>query len=206
MATDFETIIVGAGVIGLAIARQLSMSGQSVLVMEKANRAGIETSSRNSEVIHAGIYYPAGSLKARLCVEGRDLPYDFCVSHNVAHKRIGILVVATTTEEEAKLESIAALARANGVHDIQWLSKADVVRMEPEVKCTCALFSPSTGIINAAGSTFALKGGAETHGAVFAFNTRITGTRIHANTLAYMLWRTQRMKRRAPSCSGVRRI
>ena len=123
MTTDFDAIIIGAGVIGLAIARQLSMHGHSVLVLEKASRAGTETSSRNSEVIHAGIYYPSSSLKARLCVEGRDLLYDFCASHGVAYKKLGKLIVATTAEEETKLVSIATLAKANGVHDLAWLSK-----------------------------------------------------------------------------------
>ena len=171
MITDFDTIIVGAGVIGLAIARQLSMTGQSVLVLEEASRAGTETSSRNSEVIHAGIYYPIGSLKARLCVEGRELLYEFCDTHGVLTKKIGKLIVASTTEEEAKLHTIANLAKANGVHDLQWLSKSDAAVMEPEVRCTRALFSPSTGIIDASGFMLALQGDAEAHGAVFAFNT-----------------------------------
>jgi L-2-hydroxyglutarate oxidase LhgO len=171
MPVDFDTIVVGAGVIGLAIARQLAMGGQSVLVLEKASRAGTETSSRNSEVIHAGIYFPTGSLKTRMCVKGRELLYDFCDTHGVANKRLGKLIVATTAEEEAKLHAIAALAKANGVDDLAWLSQADVAQLEPDVRCTRALFSPSTGIVDASAYVLALQGDAESLGAIFAFNT-----------------------------------
>ena len=170
MRVDFDTIIVGAGVMGLAIARQFARSGHSILVLEKASRIGTETSSRNSEVIHAGIYHPTGSLKARLCVEGRNLLYAFCESHGVATKRLGKLIVAASSEEVTKLQSIAALAKANGVDDLEWLSQADVARMEPEVRCTRALFSPSTGIVDASGFMLALQGDAESSGSVFAFN------------------------------------
>ncbi len=171
MKVDFDTIVVGAGVIGLAIARQLSMVGQSVLVLEKASRAGTETSSRNSEVIHAGIYYPASSQKARLCVGGRELLYEFCGTHGVETKRVGKLIVAATKDEETKLDAIADLAKANGVQDLQWLSKSEVANMEPEITCTSALLSPSTGIVDASGLMLALQGDAESNGAVFAFNT-----------------------------------
>ncbi len=170
MSVDFDVIVVGAGVIGLAIARQLSLIGQKVLVLEKAGRAGTETSSRNSEVIHSGIYYPTGSLKARLCVEGRGLLYAFCKSHGIATKRLGKLVVATIAREEAKLQSIAALAMANGVDDLEWLSQSDVAQLEPEIRCIRALYSPSTGIVDASGFMLALQGDAEANGAVFGFN------------------------------------
>jgi L-2-hydroxyglutarate oxidase LhgO len=171
MSVDFDSIVVGAGVIGLAIARQLACSGQSVLVLEKASRAGTETSSRNSEVIHAGIYYPTGSHKAQLCVEGRALLYDFCETHGVATRKLGKLIVATKPEEEAKLQSMSVLAKANGVDDLEWLSQADVANIEHEVRCTSALFSPSTGIVDASGFMLALQGDAEAQLAVFAFNT-----------------------------------
>ena len=171
MGADFDTIVVGAGVIGLAIARQLALSGQSILVLEKANRAGTETSSRNSEVIHAGIYYPTGSMKAQFCVGGRQLLYDFCADHGVETRRVGKLIVATSSAEEAKLQSIAALAKANGVNDLERLSQSEVAQMEPEVRCTGGLFSPSTGIVDASGFMLALQGDAEAAGAVFAFNS-----------------------------------
>jgi L-2-hydroxyglutarate oxidase LhgO len=171
MLVDFDAIVVGAGVIGLAIARELSLAGQSVLVLEKAARAGTETSSRNSEVIHAGIYYPTGSLKAKLCVEGRDLLYDYCATHGVETKCIGKLIVATTREEEAKLESIKAIAFTNGVTDLAWLTPSDVAALEPEVRCTKALLSPSTGIVDARGFMLSLQAVAEERGATFAFNS-----------------------------------
>jgi L-2-hydroxyglutarate oxidase LhgO len=170
MSVDFDAIVIGAGVIGLAIARALSHSGHTVLVIEKAARAGTETSSRNSEVIHAGIYYPAGSLKAQLCVEGRELLYDYCAQYGVETKRVGKLIVATSTEEEAKLKNIKALADANGVGDLIWLNPSDVAEREPELSCTKALLSPSTGIIDVQGFMLSLQAGAEAKGATFAFN------------------------------------
>jgi L-2-hydroxyglutarate oxidase LhgO len=169
--TDIDIIVVGAGVVGLAIARELALAGHSVIAIEKAAGAGTETSSRNSEVIHAGIYYPQGSLKARLCVEGRSLLYDFCASHGVEARRIGKLIAATSRAEEEKLHAIAALARANGVDDLQWLSASEAACLEPEVRCTRALFSPSTGIVDSSGYMLALQGDAEAHGASFAFRT-----------------------------------
>ncbi len=174
MSVDFDTIVIGAGVIGLAIARQLALSGQNVIVLEAAARAGTETSSRNSEVIHAGLYYPTGSLKARFCIEGRKLLTAFCASHGVETQYPGKLIVATSEEDRAKLKSIAVLARDNGVDDLTWLTKADVAMLEPEVRCTSALFSPSTGIIDAAGFMLALQADAITGGALFAFNTSLT--------------------------------
>ncbi len=180
MSFDFDAIIAGAGVVGLAIARELALAGHTVMVVEQAARAGTETSSRNSEVIHAGIYYPKGSLKARFCVEGRNLLYDYCASHDVAAKRVGKLIAATSPEEEAKLAGIATLAAANGVHDIQWLSGDEARTVEPDVSCTRALFSPSTGIVDSQGLMLSLQGEAEAHGASFAFNTAVVSA--HAIT------------------------
>jgi L-2-hydroxyglutarate oxidase LhgO len=171
MTADFDTIIIGAGVVGLAIARQLSQGGQSVLVIDAAARAGTETSSRNSEVVHAGIYYPKGSLKAELCIEGRQLLFGFCNSHGVDIKRTGKLIVATSPEEEMKLASIISLAAQNGVDDLVWMTERQVAELEPEVCCTKALFSPSTGIVDASSYMLALQGDAEAQGALFAFNT-----------------------------------
>jgi L-2-hydroxyglutarate oxidase LhgO len=169
MNTDFDCVVIGAGVIGLAIARELAQSGKSVLVIEKAARAGTETSSRNSEVVHAGIYYPTGSLKAQLCVEGRELLYGYCSANNVTTRRIGKLIVATSHEEVAKLNAIKARAESNGVDDLAWLSAADVANIEPEICCTRALFSPSTGIVDAHEFMSSLEAQASAMSAKFAY-------------------------------------
>jgi L-2-hydroxyglutarate oxidase LhgO len=174
MMPDFDSVVVGAGVIGLTVARALALAGHRILVLEKASRAGTETSSRNSEVIHAGIYYPKGSLKAELCVEGRDLLYAYCAAKAVPHRCIGKLIVATSLQEEAKLETIKAQAEGNGVHDLKWLSQAEAHALEPEVRCTKALFSPSTGIVDASNFMLTLQGDAEAEGANFAFNATCT--------------------------------
>jgi L-2-hydroxyglutarate oxidase LhgO len=181
MGVDFDTIVVGAGVIGLAIARELALSGQEVLVLEKADRAGTETSARNSEVIHAGIYYPSDSLKARLCVKGRQKLYAFCAEHGVATRRVGKLIVATNGAEEAKLRSIQTQAFSNGVDDLELLTSAEVAALEPEVRCTAALLSPSTGIMDVQGFMLALHAHAENRGAVFAFRTAFTGAKKSGN-------------------------
>jgi L-2-hydroxyglutarate oxidase LhgO len=170
MSTDFDAVVIGAGVIGLAIARELALGGRSVLVLEKNSGIGLETSSRNSEVIHAGIYYPKDSLKGRFCVDGRELLYDYCSSRGVSAKRIGKLIVATSFQEEAKLNTILAAAHVNGVKDLRVLSQSEAREIEPEVLCTKALFSPSTGIVDSSAYLLALQGDAETMGAGFAFN------------------------------------
>jgi L-2-hydroxyglutarate oxidase LhgO len=171
MSPDFDAIVVGVGVVGLAIARKLAMSGQQVLVLEAAARAGTETSARNSEVIHAGIYYPTDSLKARLCLEEREQLYAFCADHDVATRRLGKLIVATTENEIAKLKSIQTQAIANGVNSLECMTKADVSALEPEVKCSAALFSPSTGILDMQGCVLALQASTESFGTTFAFQT-----------------------------------
>ncbi len=143
-----DTVIIGAGVIGLAIARQLARPGKSVFVLEQHDRFGEETSSRNSEVIHAGIYYPSGSLKASLCVRGKALLYDYCEQHSIPYRRTGKLIVATTAAETGQLKHIYSQAAANGVRDLQWLSQEELKKKEPAVTGIAALFSPSTGIID----------------------------------------------------------
>ena len=135
-----EAVVIGAGAVGLAIARALAREGREVMILEKTARIGEETSARNSEVIHAGIYYPKDSLKARLCVEGRKLLYAFCESHIVAHKRLGKLIVATTANQTAQLESLLRQANENGVTDLQSLSSAQVKSLEPELSAQEGLF------------------------------------------------------------------
>jgi len=164
-----ECVVVGAGVIGLAVARRLAQAGREVIILEAAEGIGTVTSSRNSEVIHAGIYYPAGSLMARMCVSGKRALYRYCSDHGVPHRNCGKLIVATTPDETAKLQSIRAHAEANGVLDLQTLG-ADAARaLEPALNCDAALLSPSTGIIDSHAFMLALRGDAEEAGAVCAF-------------------------------------
>ena len=144
-----EVVVIGAGVIGLAIAKKLSDHNRACIVLEKNKTFGEETSSRNSEVIHAGIYYPQGSLKAQLCVKGKELLYRYSNARNIPHKKVGKLIVATTSEEESELEVIQTKATENQVTDLQPLAKVDILELEPQVKATSALLSPSTGIIDA---------------------------------------------------------
>jgi L-2-hydroxyglutarate oxidase LhgO len=166
-----ECVVVGAGVIGLAIARRLARAGREVIVLEAAEGIGTVTSSRNSEVIHAGIYYKAGSLMARMCVNGKRALYEYCASHGIPHKNCGKLIVATTRAETEKLQSIRTHAEANGVLDMQVLS-ADAARaLEPALNCDAALLSPSTGIIDSHSYMLSLRGDAEAAGAAFAFHT-----------------------------------
>ena len=164
-----ECVVVGAGVIGLAVARRLALAGREVIVLEATGDIGNGTSSRNSEVIHAGIYYPTGSLMARLCVSGKHALYDYCESHGVPHKRCGKLIVATTPDESTRLEAIRQQAAANGVGDLALLNGGEARALEPALACDAALLSPSTGIIDSHAYMLALRGDAEDHGAACAF-------------------------------------
>ncbi|MFA9199705.1 MAG: NAD(P)/FAD-dependent oxidoreductase [Cypionkella sp.] len=170
---DFAALVIGAGAVGLAIARELARAGHSVLVVDTADAIGTGISSRNSEVIHAGIYYPRGSLKARTCVRGRALLYAFCAETGVAHRRCGKLIVAPEEARRSELEAIAAAAEANGVDNLEWLGKNEIARMEPALAGEAALWSPSTGIVDSHAFMYALLGAAEDHGAQLALGTRI---------------------------------
>jgi L-2-hydroxyglutarate oxidase LhgO len=174
---EVDAVVVGAGVVGLAVARELALAGREVLVLDAAEGIGTETSSRNSEVIHAGIYYPAGSLIARTCVAGKHRLYAFCRERGVPHRNCGKLIVATNEEEAARLESIRGRAAANGVPDLRLLTKAEAEAMEPELDITAALHSPSTGIVDSHAYMLALQGEAEAHGAVFVFHAPVEGGR-----------------------------
>lgn len=177
-AVDIDCVVIGAGVVGLAIARALAQSGREVLVAEATEAIGTGTSSRNSEVIHAGIYYPAGSLKARLCVRGKHLLYAYCAERGIPHKRLGKLIVATSAEQAAQLEGIAQRARANGVDDLQFISGEDAMRLEPTLQCTAALVSPSTGIVDSHALMLAYQGDAENAGAQCVFHTPLVSGRV----------------------------
>jgi L-2-hydroxyglutarate oxidase LhgO len=173
-----DCVVIGAGVVGLACARTLAQQGREVLVLEATDRFGSGTSSRNSEVIHAGLYYPAGSLKARLCVRGRDLLYDYCAQHHIAHRRCGKLVVATSEAQRAQLDVIARSARANGVNDLALLDRAAAQALEPALACVAALHSPSTGIIDTHALMLALLGEAEQHGAMLVVETPVVSGEV----------------------------
>jgi L-2-hydroxyglutarate oxidase LhgO len=166
-------VVIGAGVVGLAIARALALSGKDTLILERNARPGMETSSRNSEVIHAGLYYPQGSLKAALCVEGRDLLYSYCAARCIAHRRLGKLIFATEADQYDKLHAIQSAAHAAGVYDLQWLDGRDARRLEPDLTCRAALLSPSTGIIDAHDYMQGLLGDATNEGAIFVPHTEV---------------------------------
>jgi L-2-hydroxyglutarate oxidase LhgO len=170
-AERIDCVVAGAGVVGLAVARRLALAGREVVVVEVADAIGTEISSRNSEVIHAGIYYPTGSLKARLCVAGKEALYAYCAARGIAHKRLGKLIVATNEREEAGLAALKAKAEANGVYDLTWLGAAEARKLEPALRCTAALLSPSTGIIDSHALMLSLQGEAEAAGAAIAFET-----------------------------------
>ncbi len=168
MTDMIGAVVVGAGVIGLACARALVRRGIETVILETNAAIGLETSSRNSEVIHAGIYYPAGSLKARLCVEGNRRLYEFCAAHHVAHRRCGKLIVATEAGQEEALAALWRRAEANGVFDLQPLGAAQLQAQEPQLRAASALLSPSTGIVDSHGLMLALLGDAVAQGAALA--------------------------------------
>lgn len=172
-----ECLVVGAGVVGLAVARALALAGREVVVLERDKLIGSGVSSRNSEVIHAGLYYPTGSLKAKLCVRGRELLYAYCTERGLPHRRCGKLLVATSDEELPRLDAIAERARANGVLDLQRLSAAEATAMEPALHTLGALWSPSSGIVDSHALMTSLLGDAENHGALLALGSPFAGAR-----------------------------
>ena len=168
-----QVLVIGAGVVGLAIARQAAFAGHEVIVAEATGGIGNGVSSRNSEVIHAGMYYPTGSLRARHCVRGRRMLYEFCASHGVPHKRVGKLIVAVDGNRSAKIEGIAKQGEINGVEGLEMLGGNAARAMEPALNCVAALHSAETGIIDSHGFMLALEGDLEDRGGMIAFNTTI---------------------------------
>lgn len=175
---DFDSIVIGAGVVGLAIARALALSRRSVLVLERHRFIGQETSSRNSEVIHAGIYYPQGSLKARLCVRGKEMLYSYCDSHRVGYQRVGKLIVAAGEHQNAALEAIYQKGVANGVHDLEFIDRDRLLAMEPALQATKGILSPSTGIINSHELMLAYQGDIENAGGTLALSSPLQAGRV----------------------------
>jgi L-2-hydroxyglutarate oxidase LhgO len=173
-----DSVVIGAGVVGLAVARALALRGREVVILEAEEALGTHTSSRNSEVIHAGIYYPKDSLKARSCVAGKALLYEYCVAHGVPHIRCGKLIVAADETQLGELRRIQAHAHANGVTDVVWFTQAQALALEPELRCVAALYSPSTGIIDSHALMLAYLGEAEDHGAMLALKSPLLGGEI----------------------------
>jgi len=180
-----DAVVIGAGVVGLAVGRALALSGREVLVLESENAIGTGTSSRNSEVIHAGIHYPAGSLKAGLCVQGKQMLYAYCAERGVAHKQLGKLIVATTPEQVLALDGIMAKAAANGVHDLQKLTAAQAQALEPALTCEAALLSPSTGVIDSHGYMLALQGDMENAGGLLALVSPVQRIAVRQGTASH---------------------
>ena len=172
-----ECVVIGAGVVGLAVARALALQGREVMVLEAAHAIGTGTSSRNSEVIHAGIYYPQGSLKASLCVKGKAMLYDYCAARGIGHSRCGKLIVATTAEQVAQLQGIVKKAAANGVHDLVLISRKEALAMEPRLQCVAAVHSPGTGIVDSHALMLALQGDLENLGGLVVLNSPIAHAR-----------------------------
>ncbi|MDM0024058.1 NAD(P)/FAD-dependent oxidoreductase [Variovorax saccharolyticus] len=177
---EFDCAVIGAGVVGLAVARALALQGREVIVLESEGAIGTGTSSRNSEVIHAGIYYPQGSLKAQLCVEGKERLYAYAEERALPHRRCGKLIVATSPAQVGQLEAIAAKARANGVDDLVPLTRAQALAMEPQLECLAALHSPSTGIVDSHALMLSLQGDLEHAGGVVALKSAVVGAECGA--------------------------
>jgi L-2-hydroxyglutarate oxidase LhgO len=178
MTESIDCAVIGAGVVGLAVARELAAAGREVIVLEAEDAIGTHTSSRNSEVIHAGIYYPPGSLKARFCVEGKRLLYDYCAERGVPFNNIGKILVAVTEDEVGTLKSYTEKAAANGVHDLRWLSRGELRELEPAVECVAGFLSPSTGIVDSHALMLAYQGDAENHGAAVVFRSPVSTGRV----------------------------
>ncbi|MFA7504798.1 MAG: NAD(P)/FAD-dependent oxidoreductase [Burkholderiaceae bacterium] len=176
-----DTIVIGAGVVGLAVAAELAARGRAPLVLEAEAAFGTGVSSRNSEVIHAGIYYPAGSLKARLCVEGRERLYRYCEANGIGYRRCGKLIVATSPAEHEQLAAIGRAAAANGVDDLRWLDAGEARALEPALACSAALLSPSTGIVDSHGLMLSLLARLEAGGGQLATGCRVLAIEAHSD-------------------------
>ncbi|MEO5738894.1 MAG: NAD(P)/FAD-dependent oxidoreductase [Variovorax sp.] len=180
---EFDCAVIGAGVVGLAVARELALAGREVIVLETEGAIGTGTSSRNSEVIHAGIYYVKGSLKARLCVEGKHLLYDYLIARGLPHRRCGKLIVATSEAQVPQLEAIRARAADNDVDDLEWLTADQAREMEPQLRCLAALHSPSTGIVDSHALMLSLQGELENAGGVVALRSPVASAECEPGSI-----------------------
>ena len=189
-----DAVVVGAGVVGLAVARALAMAGREVVILEAEDAIGTHTSSRNSEVIHAGIYYSNNSLKASSCVAGKQLLYEYCVTHGVPHRRSGKLIVASHADQAGELKNIQQKAHANGVTDVVWMTRDQVLALEPELQCVAGLYSPSTGIIDSHALMLAYQGDAEAHGAMLALKSPLQKCEIVADGFVLSVYGSEAIK------------
>lgn len=185
MTEKLDCVVVGAGVVGLAVARALALIGREVVVLERESHVGMHTSSRNSEVIHAGIYYPQDSLKAELCVRGKKMLYRYCETRGIAYLRIGKLIVATNNDEIVKLEEIKTQAARNGVTDLRFVNAEEVHEIEPAVSSCGALLSPSTGIIDSHELMTALQGDIEEHGGAVVLNSAVSNLALAGDEMRF---------------------
>jgi L-2-hydroxyglutarate oxidase LhgO len=202
---SLDVVVIGAGVVGLAVARALALRGREVLILDAAETFGTGISSRHSEVIHAGIYYPRGSLKAQMCVTGRQRLYDFCERFGVQHRRCGKLIVATSDEQMLDLKAIHAAATGNGA-PLEWLDAAQAREKEPEVACVGALFSPMTGIIDSHSYMLALLGDAERHRASIVYRSRVAAMWLESSSILLAINDDERPTLRARTvvnCAGL---
>jgi len=200
-----ECVVIGAGVVGLALARELAMAGREVAVLEAEDRFGTGTSSRNSEVVHAGMYYPAGSLKARLCLEGNRSLYEYCRAKGVGHRRCGKLIVATAPGQLEALRRLQAQAEANGLV-LPWLEGDQAAALEPLLECRAALSSPGTGIVDSHGLMQALLRDAEAHGAAVVYRSPVAGGAPAADGLQLEIGGAEPMRvlaGRVFNCAGL---
>jgi L-2-hydroxyglutarate oxidase LhgO len=201
-----DCVVIGAGVVGLALARHLAQQRREVVVLEAEERIGTGISSRNSEVLHAGLYYPTGSLKARLCVAGQRTLYDYCGAHGIAHRRCGKLIVASDESQIEALGRLWARAEANGVEDLDWLDPAEVRHLEPGLRCMAALLSPGTGIVDSHGVMRHLRWEAEAAGASVVLKSPVLGGRQRADGLEVQVGGAEPMtllSGRVFNCAGL---
>ena len=203
MTDLLDCVVIGAGVVGLACARQLAEAGDDVLVLEQHELIGSETSSRNSEVIHAGIYYPTGSLKAALCVDGNRLLYQYCLDNNIPHENCGKVIVATHDGQVDVLESYRSQAEANGVAPLQWLDQQQLARLEPAVRAIGGLMSSTTGIIDSHSFMLSLEGRLEAAGGMIAFGSRVERIEAHSKHVELLVDGTVLRCRKVINSAGL---
>ncbi|KAL2940271.1 L-2-hydroxyglutarate dehydrogenase mitochondrial [Bienertia sinuspersici] len=189
-----DCVVIGAGIVGSAIARELAFKGREVLVLDSAPTFGTVTSSRNSEVIHAGIYYPPNSFKAKFCVKGREMMYNYCSEHEIPHKQTGKLIVATGESEVPKLYELLARGTENGVTGLKLMEASEAMKMEPEMQCVKALLSPLSGIVDSHSLMLSLLGEAENYGAIFCYNTTVLGGNIQGNQIELFVTGNQNLE------------